>query len=187
MPVEQMLSRIEQVAVHIYEVRGQKVIVAADLAEIYGVTTKRLNEAVKRNIDRFPSDFMFQLTKDEAVTWHRLRSQIATLKRGQHLKYLPNAFTEHGAIMVATVLNSPQAVQTSVFIVRAFVGMRDMLAAHRDLSQKLEKLEQKYDVQFKVVFEAIRKLMTTPEPPRKQIGFHVRERRATYRAGRNGR
>jgi hypothetical protein len=187
MPAEQTLTRIEQVAVHIYEVRGEKVIVAADLAKIYGVTTKRLNEAVRRNIERFPSDFMFQLTKDEAVTWQSLRSQFATLKQGQHLKYLPYAFTEHGTIMAATVLNSPQAVQTSVFVVRAFVGMRNMLAAHRDLSRKLEELENKYDVQFKVVFEAIRQLMSNPEPPRKQIGFQVRERRATYRVGRNGR
>ncbi len=181
MPAEQTLTRIEQIAVHIYEVRGQKVIIDADLARIYGVTTKRLNEAVRRNAERFPADFMFQLTKEEADAWQRSRSQFATLKRGSNIKYRPFAFTEHGAIMAATVLNSPQAVQTSVFVVRAFVGMRDMLAAHRELSRKLEEMEQKYDAQFKVVFEAIRQLMTTPEPPRKQIGFQVRERGSVYR------
>jgi hypothetical protein len=187
MALEQAPTRIEQIAAFIYETRGEKVIVVADLAKIYGVPTKRLNEAVRRNIERFPADFMFQLTKDEAVAWQRLRSQFATLKQGQHLKYMPYAFTEHGAVMAATVLNSPQAVQTSLFVVRAFVGMRNMLAAHRDLSRKLEELEKKYDAQFRVVFEAIRQLMTPPEPPRKEIGFHVKERHATYRVGRNGR
>lgn len=172
---------IAQVQSCILEVRGLKVIVDADLAQIFGVTTKRLNEAVKRNVERFPADFMFQLTKEESDTWHRLRSQTATLKRGQHLKYLPHAFTEHGAIMAATVLNSPQAVQMSLFVVRAFVNLRDALTGHRELARKLEELEQKSDSQFKIVFEAIRQLMTPAESPRKQIGFHVRERGATYR------
>ncbi len=172
---------VERIALSIHVVRGQKVIVDADLARIYGVPTKRLNEAVRRNMERFPADFMFQLTKDEAVEWHRLRSQFATLKRGQHLKYRPYAFTEHGAIMAATVLNSPQAVQMSLFVVRAFVKMRDALAGHRELARKLEALEKKYDARFKVVFEAIRQLMAEPQPPRKQIGFRVRERAASYR------
>ncbi len=181
MVTEHAMISIAQVQSCIFEVRGLKVIVDADLARIYGVTTKRLNEAVKRNAERFPVDFMFQLAKEEADTWHRLRSQFATLKRGQHLKYLPHAFTEHGAIMAATVLNSPQAVQMSLFVVRAFVNMRDALTGHRELVRKLEELEQKYDAQFKVVFEAIRQLMTPVETPRKQIGFHVRERGAVYR------
>ena len=177
---------VQRVALCIHGVRGQKVIVDADLAQIYGVTTKRLNEAIKRNRDRFPADFMFQLDEREADTWRRSRSQFATLKRGHNIKYLPYVFTEHGAIMAATVLNSPQAVQMSLFVVRAFVKMRNALANHRELARKLEELEKKYDARFKVVFEAIRQLMVEPEPARKQIGFHVRERKAAYRARRNG-
>ncbi|MFA6564621.1 MAG: ORF6N domain-containing protein [Verrucomicrobiia bacterium] len=172
-------------------VRGQKVILDSDLARIYGVKTKRLNEQVRRNPKRFPPDFVFQLTQEEAQFEARSRSQIATLKQGQNIKYLPNAFTEHGAIMTANVLNSDQAVQMSVFVVRAFVKMREVLANNHALAQKLAELERKLtdrlDVHEKAIVHVlgeIRKLMTPPplppEPPRKQIGFQVRERRAVY-------
>jgi hypothetical protein len=153
-------------------IRGQKVMLDSDLAELYQVTTKRLNEQVKRNQDRFPDDFMFQLTKEE---FESLRSQIATLKnkRGQHRKYLPYAFTEHGAVMLASVLSSPTAVKASIAVVRAFIRLREILATHKDLAKKLEELEKKYDKQFRVVFDAIRELMDPPRPRRKPIGFKV--------------
>lgn len=165
---------IERVERAILLIRGEKVMLDKDLAKLYGVTTKRLNEQVKRNRERFPDDFMFQLAGEEAESLRRSRSQSATLKRGQNIKYLPYAFTEHGAIMAANVLNSERAVQASVAVVRAFVRLRQMLASNAELARKLEDLEQKYDHQFKVVFDAIRQLMTPPEPKRKQIGFHAR-------------
>ena len=134
---------IKDVGSLIITIRNQKVIVDRDLAEIYGVGTRRLNEQVKRNPERFPEDFMFQLTKEEAGFWVRSRSQIAILKRGKNIKYLPYAFTEHGAIMAANVLNSPQAVKISVFVVRAFVKLREMLSTHKELAHKLAALERK--------------------------------------------
>lgn len=145
-----------------------------DLAVVYGVPTKALKQAVRRNLERFPDDFMFQLTRDEAKSARLSRSQFATLKRGQNIKYLPYAFTEHGAIMAANVLNSERAVQASVEVVRAFVRLRQMLALNAELGRKLEEMEKKYDVQFKVVFDAIRKLMAPPERKRKQIGFQTK-------------
>jgi leucyl aminopeptidase len=163
----------ERISNAILVARGQKVLLDSDLAGLYGVTTKRLNEQVKRNIERFPPDFMFQLTAEESEA---LRSQFATLKtgRGQHRKYLPYVFTEHGAIMAANVLNSPRAIQVSVHVVRAFVRLREMLATHKDLARKLEELEKKYDAQFRVVFDAIRQLMAPPpEPKKRRIGFHA--------------
>ncbi len=164
----------ERIERSILLIRGQKVLLDSDLASLYGVTTKRLNEQVKRNAERFPVDFMFQLNAEE---YKALRSQLATLKagRGQHRKYRPYVFTEHGAIMAANVLNSPRAIEMSVYVVRAFVRLREVLTTHKDLARKLEELEQKYDAQFKTVFDAIRQLMTPPPgPPKKQIGFHVR-------------
>ena len=154
----------------IYLIRGKKVMLDSDIAELYGVSTKRLNEQVRRNIDRFPEDFMFILSKEESDS---LRSQFATLKkgRGQHSKYLPYAFTEHGAIMAATILNSPRAVEMSIFIVRAFVKLREMLISHKDLKHKIEEMEKKYDSQFKIVFNAIKELMSQPEKPVRKIGF----------------
>jgi len=141
----------------------------ADLAVLYGVTTKRLNEQVKRNRDRFPADFMFRLTARETAG---LRSQIATTKSGRGGRRSPPvAFTEHGAVMLASVLNSPTAVYASIQVVRAFVRLRGILATHRDLARKLEDLERKYDAQFRVVFDAIRELMQPLDPPRKRIGF----------------
>ena len=152
----------------INRVRGHAVILDADLAALYGVTVKRLNQQITRNQDRFPEDFCFRLTENE---WRSLRLQNATLKRGQHRKYMPHAFTEHGAIMAATVLNSAQAVQMSVGVVRAFVKLRRMALSVEGLARKVDELENKYDRQFKVVFDAVRRLMVPPEPPRKRIGF----------------
>jgi hypothetical protein len=171
---------LEPVDAPILTLRRQKVILDSDLARIYGVSTKRLNEQVRRNADRFPPDFMIRLTREEAQEIRRSRSQFATLKRGQNIKYLPFAFTEHGAIMAATVLNSPQAVQMSVFVVRAFVRLRQSLADYAELQRRLDELEKRYDAQFSALFEAIRELMTPPDPPRKEIGFQVRERRVQY-------
>ena len=161
-------ERIERA---IFSIRGEKMMLDSDLAELYGVETKRLNEQVRRNPNRFPPDFMFQLTAEE---WESLRSQFATLKRGEHRKYLPYAFTEHGALMLANVLNSERAAQTSVMVVRAFVRLRQMLASNAELAPKLDAMEKKYDAQFKVVFDAIRQLMSPPEPKRREIGFHVK-------------
>jgi hypothetical protein len=145
----------------------------ADLAVLYGVETKALNQAVQRNLDRFPSDFMFQLTEEEAA---RLRSQTVTLKkgRGQHRKYLPYAFTEQGVAMLSSVLRSPQAVQVNIEIMRAFVRMRQLQLTNDDMGKKLAALEKKYerhDAQFSVVFQAIRELMDPPTKKKRPIGF----------------
>ncbi len=159
-------------------IRGHKVMLDADLAQLYGVTTKRLNEQIKRNRDRFPEDFMFQLSFEEGKSILALRSQFATLKRGQHLKYAPYAFTEHGAVMAANVLNSPVAVRASIQVVRAFVRLREILATHKRLARKLEEMEMKYDQQFKVVFDAIRELMAPQPPPSgRRIGFAPAEKK----------
>jgi hypothetical protein len=153
----------------ITRVRGHAVILDTDLATLYAVPVKRLNEQVRRNPDRFPTPFAFRLTETE---WRSLRSQNATLKRGQHRKYLPLVFTEHGAIMAATVLNSPQAIQMSVAVVTAFVNLRRMALSVTGLARKVDELERRYDKQFKVVFDAVRRLMNPPEPTRKRIGFN---------------
>jgi len=159
---------VERIENAILFVRREKVILDSDLARLYGVTTARLNQQVKRNLERFPSDFMFQLTRKE---YDSLMLQIATSKGRGGRRKLPNAFTEHGAIMAANVLNSKGAVQASVQVVRAFIRLRQMLASNAELARKLSEIERKYDAQFKVVFDAIRQLMTPPEPQRKQIGF----------------
>jgi len=145
-------------------------MVDTDLAEVYGVPTKALNQAIKRNADRFPDDFMFQLSREEADS---IRSQTVTLKtvRGKHWKYLPYVFTEHGAIMAASVLNSPRAIEASVYVVRAFVKMREVLATHKELVLRLDKMEGKYHRQFKVVFDAIRALMKPPKTTTRRIGY----------------
>ena len=165
-------------------VRGQRVMLDVDLARLYGVPTKRLNEQIRRNTERFPADFAFRLTADE---WECLRSHFATLKagRGQHRKYLPLAFTEHGALMAANVLSSRRAIEASLFVVRAFVRLREVLATHKELARKLEELERKTEAlalghdtlaastraQFKEVIDALRALMTSPEPKKRPIGF----------------
>lgn len=171
------LIPLERIEKSIYLIRGEKVMLDRDLAALYGVSTKVFNQAVKRHQERFPADFMFQLTMDEAQAWWlevsaiRLRSQIVTLKRGQHIKYRPYAFTEHGILMLSSVLNSKRAIQVNIEIMRAFVKLRQMLASNAELSRRLDQLESKYDRQFKVVFDAIRELMTPPARPRKHIGF----------------
>jgi phage regulator Rha-like protein len=163
---------IERIERAILSIRGEKVMLDDDLAELYGVETGALNRAVKRNADRFPRDFMFQLTAEEAAN---LRCQIG-ISSSQYggRRYLPFAFTEHGALMLANVLNSDRAAQTSVQVVRAFVQLRQMLASNAELARKLDAMEKKYDRQFKVVFDAIRQLMSPPEPKRREIGFHVK-------------
>ena len=164
-------ARIER---RILLLRGEKVMLDSDLAELYGVETKALNQAVKRNLDRFPADFMFQLSPKEAALISR--SQIVTLKHGTNLKYRPHVFTEQGVAMLSSVLRSKRAVQVNIAIMRAFVQLRQMLATNANLSRKLEALEKKYDAQFRAVFEAIRELMAADKPERKrrrEIGFHT--------------
>jgi phage regulator Rha-like protein len=147
--------------------RGQKVMLDKELAELYGVETKALNRAVKRNIERFPADFMFQLTKDE---FENLKYHFGTSSWGGTRK-LPLVFTENGVAMLSTVLNSKRAIQVNIQIMRTFTSVREMLATHKELRHKIEEMEKKYDNQFKSVFEAIRQLMVPPEPRRKKIGF----------------
>jgi len=175
----------------ILTVRGQKVILDRDLAALYGVPTSRFNEAVKRNRKRFPSDFMFQLTADEFAV---LTSQFAMSKPGRGGRRTPPyAFTEHGAVMAANILHGERAIQMSVLVVRAFVKMRSMLAAQKNLAGKLSTLEKtltkRQDLHERVISDIIQQIMSLlnppaesePEPPRKQIGFRVREKLATYR------
>jgi hypothetical protein len=153
----------------IFIVRKQKVMLDSDLARIYGLQTKNLNKAVRRNPDRFPSDFMFQLSEKESEF---LRSQIGTSKEGRGgRRYLPYVFTEHGALMLANVINSEIAVEASIQVVRSFIQLREFVISHGELSKKLHELEQRYDSQFKVVFQAIEQLMVVPEVPSKKIGI----------------
>ena len=166
-----ILIPIERIERSILLIRGEKVMLDADLAEIYGVETKVLNQAVKRNTIRFPEDFMFQLTEAEKTEVVTNCDHLAKIRFSPHLPY---AFTEHGALMLANVLNSERAALTSVQVVRAFLRLRQMLASNAELSRKLSALEKKYDAQFKIVFDAIRQLMTPPEPKRREIGFHVK-------------
>jgi phage regulator Rha-like protein len=174
---------IEQIQQLILLIRGKKVMLDSDLAKLYGVSTKRLNEQVKRNRDRFPEDFMFQLNSTEA---NNLRSQFATSKEGRGgRRYLPFAFTEHGAIMLASVLNTPRATEVSIFVVRAFVRLREILATHRNLAKKLAELEEKietHDEAIQSLLSAIRKLMAPPAAEQKKIGFQLKEKRAGYRS-----
>lgn len=165
------VGRIEQ---RILLVRGRKVIIDADLAALYGVTTKRMNEQVRRNRERFPEDFMFRLTKGEKT---QVVANCDHLTRLKFSPVTPLVFTEHGAIMAASVLNTEQAVKISVYVVRAFVKLREMLATHKELGQKLDRLERKlraHDSQIVQLADAIRELMAPPRPPkRKQIGYHT--------------
>ena len=176
----------EAITLRIATVRGQRVIVDADLAALYGVETKRFNEAVKRNLAKFPADFMFTLTAEE---FGALRSQFATSNdqapgRGGR-RYAPRVFTEHGALMAATILNSPRAVEISIYVVRAFVRLRELATSHGELAKRLDELEQKTEAlatshetfsrttreQLKQVFDALRALMAPPDPPKRPIGF----------------
>ena len=157
----------------IFEMRGQRVMLDADLATMYGVPTKRLNEAVGRNLTRFPDDFMFRLTPEEADS---LRSQFATLKagRGQHKKYLPRAFTEQGVAMLSSVLNSEQAVQVNIAIIRAFVWMRQAALAYREFADKVAELEEavgKHDAAIGGIIETLREMILSPDKEKRRIGF----------------
>lgn len=185
MGISRSVIPAEQIQDAIVFLRGQKVLLDHALAGLYGVETKALNRAVARNRERFPDDFMFQLTAEEVESL-RCQSGTSSMGRGGR-RYLPYAFTEQGVAMLSSVLRSPRAVKVNIEIMRAFVRLRALLATHADLARKLETLEQKYDGQFRVVFEAIRELMREPQTSRKQIGFHVRERNGRYRVGRNGR
>ena len=173
---------VEVIATRIIELRGKKVILDRDLAKLYGVAAKVLNQAVKRNIKRFPDDFMFQLSWEEVES---LRSQIVTLnkknseasRRGRHIKYLPYAFTEHGVAMLSSVLNSERAIQVNILIMRAFTKLREILITHKDLATKIEALEKKYtehDQTIKEIFQAIKQLLEPPLPKEKKlIGFRT--------------
>ena len=172
----------ERIEKTILLIRGQRVMLDRTLAELYGVETKQLKRAVRRNIHRFPSDFMFELTKEE---YDSIRYQFGTLKRGEHSKYLPLAFTEQGVAMLSSVLNSRRAIEVNTLIMRAFVRLRGMISSHKELLLKLEEMEKKYDEQFRVVFEAIHQLMTPPDRPRKKIGFEVKESAGRY--GKEGK
>ncbi len=175
----------ERVESCVVSVRGQKVILDADIAALYGVSVGRLNEAVARNLQRFPSDFMFQVTEAEVGN---LKSQFAISSSGWGgRRSLPYAFTEHGVAMLSSVLRSRRAIQVNIEIVRTFVKLRRMLASHADLARKLGALERKYDAQFKVVFDANRRLMA-PEPPRpRPIGFRPDSRGGTRSSGPGAR
>ena len=165
----------ENLAPLIYLLRGEKVLLGEHLADLYAVSVKVLNQAVKRNIDRFLEDFMFQLSQDEMQAVLRSRSQIVTLKRGQNIKYLPYAFTEQGVAMLSSVLRSPRAAEVNIAIMRTFAQLRRLMDSNRDLARKIEAMEEKYDEQFAVVFDAIRQLIAEDESrkarPKRSIGF----------------
>ena len=172
-PVETIVSKI-------LFLRNEKVLLDRDLAEMYGVETKQLKRAVRRNIDRFPNDFMFKLTNAE----HRsLRRQFGTLKRGAHSKYPPMAFTEQGVAMLSTVLNSRRAIEVNIAIMRAFVHLRKMIVSHKELAKKLKELEhhiKDHDEKILAIFEAIQQLITLPQDSKKKIGFTTKEAQKAY-------
>jgi hypothetical protein len=172
---------LEQIVSRIYFIRGEKVLLDRDLAELYKVKTKVLKQSVRRNIRRFPEDFMFELTKDEFENW---RSQFVTSNRDKMgLRYNPMAFTEQGVAMLSSVINSERAIEVNIAIMRAFVQLRRMVVPHTELARKLDNLEGRlgeYDEQFKIVFEAIRQLMISETKPKKKIGFEIKEPKASY-------
>ncbi len=166
----------ERIERSILLLRGLKVMLDRDLAELYGVQTRDLNKAVRRNRDRFPSDFMFQLTSEE---YKILMFQFGTSRWGGTRKF-PYVFTELGVAMLSSVLKSKRAVQVNIQIMRTFAALRELLAAHKDIARKLEEMEKKYDQQFKAVFEAIRQLLAPPEKTKRRIGFYAQEPKARY-------
>ena len=169
MPKKSIARKIPALETLIYEIRGQRVMLDSDLARVYEIPTKAFNQAVKRNLAKFPADFMFRLTAKEAGNLRHSRSQVVTLKRGQNIKYLPYVFTEHGALQAANVLRSPRAVQMSVFVVRAFLKMRALLGDKRDLAQKLVSLEKelkkRLDVHEVVIVTILQRVMDIIDPP----------------------
>lgn len=178
---ETNLVPLETIERKIYLIRGVKVMLDSDLASLYGVTTKRLNEQVKRNIKRFPPDFMFQLKENESKKLLSLRSQFATLKPGQHRKYLPYVFTEHGVTMLASILNSEKAVQISIYIVRAFIKLREILATHKNLIKEFEKIKREQKEQKRHIINILNVISQLLNPPPKTqkkepIGFRDRSK-----------
>ncbi|MCX5905295.1 MAG: ORF6N domain-containing protein [Proteobacteria bacterium] len=171
----------ELIASKIYIIRRLKVMLDRDLAQLYGVETKQLKRAVKRNLDRFPADFMFELNTDE---YDALRCQTGTLKRGAHSKYPPFAFTEQGVAMLSSVLNSKRAIQVNIQIMRVFTRFRQILLSNKDLRRELEELQRVTDDWFRVVFETLDQLLSHEERPRRKIGFKVEEKAARYRVTR---
>ena len=170
------LERTKAIQQQIFVIRGLRVMLDSDLARLYGVTTKRLNEQFRRNRNRFPGDFAFQLTVQEGKQVATSRLQNATLKKGHNLKYAPHVFTEHGAIMLASVLNSPTAVALSVYIVRAFVQMRAALAEYTEISHRLDELEARCDHQHREIIGTIRALILPAQRRARPIGFIASER-----------
>lgn len=179
------MNPIRTLEILILNLRGQKVLLDADLAAIYGLPTKALNQAVKRNADRFPEDFCFQLSTEE---WEALnRSQIVTgSQKHRDPRFLPRAFTEHGALMAANVLNSPEAVKMSVHVVRAFIKQRELIAGQADILKKLAQIDAtllQHDEALRIIWQELQPLLAPqPEPPKPEIGFHVRDHATSYRA-----
>jgi len=171
------LIPVEQIASKIYLIRNVKVMLDNDLADLYGVETKVLKQAVRRNIKRFPSDFMFELTKEESVS---LRSQSVTLKRGQHSKYLPFAFTEMGVAMLSTVLKSERAIEINIQIMRTFTKLRQALLDNKDLRKELSELKQITEERFRIVFETLDQLLVKENRPKKKIGYTAKEKISKY-------
>lgn len=167
------LLSTEVITSKIYIIRGKKVMLDRDLAFLYGTETRTLNQAVKRNIQRFPDDFMFQMSEIEIKYW--ISQFVISNRERMGIRKKPLAFTEHGILMLSSVLNSEKAIRVNIQIMRAFTQLRRMLLTNHDLRRKIAKMEKKYDHQFKVVFDAIRQLLTPPEKPRRRIGFHPQE------------
>ncbi len=180
MTADRGLVPIELIQSKIVFLRDEKVMIDRDLAELYSVETKQLKRAVRRNLHRFPSDFMFELTREE---YNSLRSQFGTFKRGTHSKYLPMAFTEQGVAMLSSVLNSDRAIEVNIAIMRAFVQLRKISSSQTQLARKLQEIEARlgdHDESIEAIFEAIQQLMTPPERPRKKIGLEVKEPKSRY-------
>jgi hypothetical protein len=174
---QKLVVPLEKIQSQIITIRGEKVLLDNTLADLYGVETKHLKRAVRRNSYRFPPDFMFELSREE---FDSLRSQFGTLKRGEHSKYMPMVFTEQGVAMLSSVLNSRRAIEVNIMIMRAFVNLRWMVSSNKALLKKIEEMEKRYDKQFRIVFEAIRQLMTPPAAPKRKIGFDLKEKQARY-------
>jgi hypothetical protein len=184
MPSKPLQIPSERIERAILLIRGQKVMLDRELAALYGVETRVLKQAVRRNRNRFPSDFMFELTKEENRS---LRSQNVILEPGRYSKYLPFAFTEQGVAMLSSVLNSERAIEVNIAIMRVFVRLRELMATHKELAFKLIELEERleaHDEQIQSIFEAIRQLMRSPESPRRRIGFEAKEAAAPYGKGK---